>query len=419
LTLGAPLSIRDLEAAVDSATVPADRAERRVALAAAKQGEGQLDEAEKILMQAFVEGSIAAGDMLAAQLEVQQGRAPELVRVRRQLVDMAPGDMRRLEALVAAAQADHNVVYAKALEHVLRAFDAGAGPLPPPPLSAQAEQPNLLRMLVRHSYEPAGEALALAWEGAGPSFARSPQAYGLTGVERVVPGASSTLARLYEIAVRLLDAPRIPLFVRRAISPLSQSVALLQPPAAILTGDTKEDCPELRYVLGQALSSALPQNALILGLGESEARTMWTALNGAFGPPEMGKELDGHSGKMAETFWHLLPQRNQRRLKELLGGATPTRFELVLERARQSGRRLGMFLTGDFGFAARALLAEHPEVGDVAELAEEGGVEAIAARLPALGDLYRLAVRPEYADARWHPETASSRRFGSGRTRPL
>ncbi len=415
----APLSVRDLELAVESATVPSERAARRVALATAKLDEGQLDEAERILMQAFVEGSLEAGDMLAGQLEVQTGRASELVRVRRQLVDMVPGDLRRLEALVAAAQADHNTVYARALEHVHRAFDPGAGPVPPPPLSAQAEQPNILRMLVRHSYEPAGEAIALAWEGAAATFAKTPQAYGLTGLERVVPGASSTLARLYEITVRILDAPRIPLFVRRAISPLAQSVALLQPPSAILSGDARDDSPELRYVLGQALSAALPQNALILGLGESEARLIWTALHGAFGPTELGRELDAQSGRMAETFWHVLPPRSQRRLKELLGSGGKTRFELVAERARQSGRRVGFFLTGDFGYSARALVREHPAVADVEELSSPDGVAAVSARLPALADLFRLAVRPEYADARWHPEAASSRRQSSGRVKPL
>ncbi len=415
----APLSVRDLELAVESATVPSERAARRVALASAKLDEGQLDEAEKILMQAFVEGSLEAGDMLAGQLEAQAGRASELVRVRRQLVDMVPGDLRRLEALVGAAHADHNGVYARALEHVQRAFDPGAGPVPPPPLTAQAEQPNILRMLVRHSYEPAGEALALAWEGAAATFAKTPQVYGLTGLERVVPGASSTVARLYEIAVRLLDAPRIPLFVRRALSPLSHSVALLQPPSAILSGDTRDDGPELRFVLGQALSSALPHNALVLGLGDPEARRVWTALHGAFGPPEMGRELDGESGKMAENFWHVLPPRSQRRLKELLGGGPKTRFELVAERARQSGRRVGLYLTGDVAFAARALVREHPDVASVEELSSEGGVAQVASRLPSLADLFRLAVRPEYADARWHPETPASRRLGSGRAKPL
>ena len=113
------------------------------------------------------------------------------------------------------------------------------------------------------------------------------------------------------------------------------------------------------------------------------------------------------------------PPRTQRRLKELLGTSKPTRFELLAERARQSGRRVGLFLTGDFGHAARALLREHPQVGAVEELGSPGGLAQLASQLPALADLYRVAVRPEYADARWHPEGPLSRRYQSSRTRAL
>jgi hypothetical protein len=135
---------------------------------------------------------------------------------------------------------------------------------------------------------------------------------------------------------------------------------------------------------------------------------MWNALLGAFGPPERGRELDAASGRLAETFWQMLPARSQRRAKELLETAHATSFELLAERARQSGRRVGFFLTGDFGFAARALLREKSTL-DGKELAEPGGLAAACAQVPALADLYRLAVRPEYADARWHPEAPSAR----------
>jgi len=412
------VSIKDLEKAVEEATGATERAARLLSLATAKLEEGRAEEAEKILVEAFIDGSLEAGDILAGQLELQQGRTAELVRVRRQLVDMVPGDMGRLEALAAAALADHNPIYARAIEHVMRAFDPGAGPLPPPPLSAQTEQPKILELLTRHSHEPAGEAVALVWEGATTTFVRTPASYAITGLERIVPGGSSILARLYEISVRLLDAPRIPLFVRRATGQLSHLVALLQPPSAILSCDTREDSAELRHALGQALSAALSQNALVLGLSESEARSMWSAVCGAFGPPELGRALDGESAKLAETFWQVLPARTQRRLKELLTAGHHTRFELLVERARQSGRRVGLFLTGDFGFAARALVREQASLRPEA-LSSPGGLAVACAQIPALADLFRLAVRAEYADARWHPETPMSRRLSSGRIRVL
>jgi hypothetical protein len=190
---------------------------------------------------------------------------------------------------------------------------------------------------------------------------------------------------------------------------LSASVALLSPPSAVLTGETRDDTTELRFVLGQALAAALPQNALVLGLPEADARVAWNAVIGGFGPPEYSKALDHLSGPVAETLWQVLPARAQRRLKELLEIGARTDFELVIERARQSGRRVGMFLTGDFGFAARALLGEYVNV-DVREIEHPGALLGFCAQFPSLADLYRLAVRPEYADARWHPVPAASQR---------
>src|SRR5262249_4924341 len=116
-----PVSIPDLEKAVEEAQEPAERAVKRLLLARALLDEGHVEDGEKLLWISFAEGSAPAGELLSAELEADSARTPELVRVRRQLVDMAPGDVGRLEALIAAAQADHNAVYARALEHVLRA----------------------------------------------------------------------------------------------------------------------------------------------------------------------------------------------------------------------------------------------------------------------------------------------------------
>jgi hypothetical protein len=153
----------------------------------------------------------------------------------------------------------------------------------------------------------------------------------------------------------------------------------------------------------------LPQNALPLGLPEKEARLLWDVLLGAFGPPGRAK-MDRSHANLSEMLWQTLSPRAQRRLKELLGNDDPTPFELVIERANQSGRRVGMFLTGDFAHAARTVVAEHPAL-DPAQLAEPGGLAKLCAALPSLADLLRLAVRPEYADARWHVPSPQSSRF--------
>ena len=66
----------------------------------------------------------------------------------------------------------------------------------------------------------------------------------------------------------------------------------------------------------------------------------------------------------------------------------------------------------DFAHAARTIIGEHPAV-DAEELVRPGGLAKLCALLPALADLFRLAVRPEYADARWHVPTPQSARFPS------
>jgi hypothetical protein len=234
----------------------------------------------------------------------------------------------------------------------------------------------------------------------------------MTGLERVVPGSMSSLSRLYEVALRLLDTPRFSLFQRRANDlPPSLTVALLANPSAILSGDAREDSTSVRWLMGEALSAVLAQNALPLGLPREEAEALFDVLVAAFGPP--GRAIARSSAHLAEMLWQTLAPRAQRRLQELLGTGDPTPFELVVERAKQSGRRVGMFLTGDFAHAATTVVEEHGL--DPAVLREAGGLTRLCKDLPALADLYRLALRPEYADARWHVPAPSSPRYGTGR----
>jgi hypothetical protein len=72
-----------------------------------------------------------------------------------------------------------------------------------------------------------------------------------------------------------------------------------------------------------------------------------------------------------------------------------------------------MFLAGDFGWAARRLLAESSALAGAetrpAASTASGSLRALCDELPMLADLLRLAVSPEYADARWHAEPPGSR----------
>ncbi len=396
---GGDLRVDDLEAAVRAATSPGERARARLSLGRARLAQGDARGAEPLLWEALADGLAEAGDVLGPVLASSADRARDVVRVRRQQVALEPGDIGRLESLRAAALADDDRVFARTVEHVLRAFDAGAGPLPPPPLASQPEQPGMFPLLARPSMDATGEALALLWEGAMQLFVRDAASYGITGVERVVPGPTSAIARLYEAALRALDVPRIPLFVPRATAgtPMAQ-VALLTPPSVILSGEVREDTPELRFALGRGMCAALAHNVLRLGLPPAEGRALVEAMRAAFGPPELGRHVDARAARLAESFWQIVPARTQRRLQELLGVAGVAEYEELVARAHQSGRRVGFFLSADFASASRTLLAE---LG-IVEAPSLASLRGLCEEVPALADLLRLAVSPEYANARWH-----------------
>ena len=402
----------DLEAAVHRAGTPAERARARLALARGRLDFGDARGAEPLLFESLADGLVDAGDVLAPLLASSRDRTPELVRVRWQQVALEPGDVERLLSLRAAALANDDRIHARAVEHVLRAFDPAAGPLPPPPLASQPDQPGILALLARPSMDAVGEALALLWDGAMQLFVRDAASYGITGLERILPGPSTAIARVYEAAIRVLDIQRTPLFGTRSSGPLEAHVALLSPPSVILTGDARQESAELRFALGAGLASALPHNVLRRALSKLEGRAVVDAMRTAFGPPGLERQVDARVARLAESFWQIIPASAQRRLQELLRSANVADYGELVEASLQSGRRVGMFLSGDFACAARSLLAESGS-GNVRE-PTLGNLRELCSGMPALADLLRLAVRPEYADARWHSvASASQRRTGS------
>lgn len=398
-------AFEEVEGAVQSARTPGERAHAHLALGRRRLDRGDLRGAEILLREALAEGLVEAGDVLADLLRQAPDRSRDLLRVRRRQVALEP-DTARLEALRVSALADGDRVYARAVEHVLRALEGGR--LQPPPLEAQPDQPGIFVLLTRPSLDGVGEALALLWEGAAQLFTRDasgrtvPDAstFVMPGIERVVPAARPLIARVYDTVIRALDAPRIPLFVSRSDSgPPSSRIGMLWPPSVFLSGDVREETPELLFELGRGMSAALPQNVLCLGLPPPEGRAVVEALRVAFAPPEAGRQVEVRAARLAESFWHIVPARTQRRIQLLLSGAPFPAYEDLVERALQSGRRVGMFLSGDFGHAAGPLIAPY---ADGSGVPIGGNLRAICARSPMLEDLLRLAVSPEYASARWH-----------------
>jgi tetratricopeptide (TPR) repeat protein len=425
-----PTPLGQLASQVAEAPPGPERTATRAHLARAHLAKGDVALGESLLLECLAEGDVAAGDELAQILERDGSRTSDLLRVRRLQVEHAPGEVRLLAGLRDAALHDRNTTQARAIDHVLRAFDLAAGPLPPPPLSAQVEHPGMLQFLARPALDAIGEALALVWDGASSLLARDAQSYALTGVERVAPGGHAPLARLYELVARLLGASNVPLYARRhsaqsnpppnqsgppsAPTRLTGGVALLPNLSAMVLGDVREDSAALRYALGQAFAAAMPQSALLIGLPEMEARVLWNAMLAAFGPPEFGKLGDPAATRLVQAFWNTIPPRSQRRLQELLAKA-PTEFDAALERSRQSGRRVALFLCGDIGYVLRNVAAE---LSLPQALLTIDNFADLVGTSPIVADLVRLAVSEEYADARFRPmpeggprATLSSGRF--------
>ncbi len=418
------------------AEAPAGPARHRAqrALAQGFLASGDVASAERVLGEALVAGDIESGDLLAERVRAE-GRAHDALRIRRLQVEAAPGNARLLAALRDAALEDRSTVHAAALSHVIHGLEPSlAEAHAPPPLNAQIVQPGLIGMLLRPSFDPIGEALGLLWEGVAPVVGRDPASYALTGVERVVPGGHSAIARIYELAVLLLGTPNVPLYARRpsaepsegslrltggtisgrVLGPPTPSVSLLKVASATVSGDVREDSALLRLAVGRSLAMALAPCALLFGLKEQEARVFWNAMHAAFGPPQQGK-LDDPSGlRLVETFWSSVSQRTQRRISEILATRTD-RFEDAVLRAKRSVWRVGLFVCGDFVLTARAILAESGG-GRLESLAD---LEPRCAENPILADVFRLAVSPDYAAARFQPvpEGGGRATFGSGRYR--
>jgi hypothetical protein len=337
------------------------------------------------------------------------------VRVR--LAEHSPGDASRLEDLKRATLDDKNVVHARAIDHVLRAFDPNAAPLPPPPLVVQREQQGILTLLVRGPWPTAlAEAFAILHEHAAGVFARELATYSLTGLEHVAPGPTSALSRLLDVALRLLGAPSVRLYAKRTTAAPAGQPLLLESPAALLIGDMREETVGLRYALGRAIGAAQPENLLLSALDDGDARALWDALVGAFGPSDRSSQLTATSGRYAGALWERLAPRAQRRMQELLGQAAPLpSYEVLREVVRQSARRVGLLLAGNVSAVVRAAASERGLDADV--LLRAGGLAELACD-EAIADLLKLAASPVYADARWRPLTAGARGAHSSGSSP-
>jgi tetratricopeptide (TPR) repeat protein len=396
---------------LNKGTFPDGRADAKVVEARALLASGRAFEAEGLLGEAIAEGSAEAADLFARELESQPERRSLLVRASRLAADLAPGDPKRLDSLRQAALADKNSSYARALEHLLHAIEGDPDVPAPPPLGLQTEQPGMFALLTRTGREGLGEAFGLVWEHASTALVRGTGAStSISGLERIPPGSDSLASRLFEATGRLLALGNARLFRRNVGGEAASEVLLGTPPAAVLRGVLSEDPAELGFLVGCAVGAALPHQALLLGQPLGDARVLFRAMLCAFGPPEATRDLDRATAMLGETLWQTLPSKAQRRLSALLAQHSMSSFEDVVSRAKLTALRVGYFVSGDFRCAARAVAADaglDPRV-----VAERGAVKDLVRELSALQDLYRLAIRPELADARFFTPSGTGRPGG-------
>ncbi|XXY44123.1 hypothetical protein WME91_29360 [Sorangium sp. So ce269] len=385
---------------------------------------------EAALFRELAAGSYEAGERLIMSFAPRDDRSREALAVRRMQAHLRLGDRGTLERLQAAAIADKNMTYARAIEHVLRAFEGGEPPdrrsegfISPPLLAAQRDAPELVSALLFRDLEsPVNEALAIVWETG--LYRRDASQSGLVASERVQPTSPTLLGEVYGVVAGHLGLLRTALFHQRAPSPAPSSpeaqVVRVNPPAVQLRGEVREDTPELRYLIGAQLAGAMPDHVLANTSTEDELRTLLSAVVAAFGP----LEATAHSTRgnpavvrLEQNLWQLIPPRAERRLREICDSANKMTYEGAMKTTRTAMRRAGLFAAGSIATAVRATIKERG-LELAVPLSEPDGLAAACAAHPEIADLVRLATRMEYAEARWQPGTVPSlRRIDTGSSR--
>jgi len=383
---------------------------------------------EQRLLRELGKGSFDAGEQLLALYGTRSAeRAPDVLAVRRQQAALRLGDRAALQKLLEAAVLDGNPAYARAVEHVLHVAEPGAPPAAPP-LVSQRLAPDLVAALLFRSVADSAvhEALALVLDTG--LYRRDVGQYQLTGVARVQPTGGSVLGEVFGVIASFLGQARTALFYQRVVAPgdavrasgPSFKIALLSPPAIIMAGEVREETPELRYLLGAALTGAMPEHALVNALGEEALRTLIDALHAAFGPVANLPRGNAAVARLGQNLWQLVPPRADRRLRELCSDLSVITYEAAVAGTRQAMRRSGLFASGSLATALAQVAPDlkAPLTGPAGAIdgAADGLARACASH-PEVADLVKLAIRTELAEARWSPGTAQERRRAEGSAR--
>lgn len=358
---------------------------------------------EEEQFQALRDGDFDAGERLIAAYG--PARTRDHLAVRRFQANLRLGHRPTLEALHRAALADGSAAYARAVDHVLTM--GSERPTAPPALSAQSISPEMLhRLLFKELSNPTIEALGIACEAG--LMRKDIVTAGLSSAPRILPGSPHTVGEALA-AISPLFGPRTLYHARKDGEPRAH-VALLTNPVLVFEGDVRRaGLPELLYLLGSNGAGTLPEFAFAASEPLESLQTLVQAITAAFGPVGTSSVPSSRSGttsaaiaRIGAELWQRVQPVAERRLRALTTESTLSATS-ARDAARTAMRRAGLFACGDLGLAIRLALEE---LGQLTAPSADA-LESLCATHPSIADLTRLALRMEYAEARFYG-TASS-----------
>ena len=355
---------------------------------------------EEEIFEELIHGSYEAGETLIAMYGNASDRTHDVLTVRRYQAMLRRGNRDILARLRAAATADQAHAYAQAVGHVLVALDSDAEPIAPPALKDIFAPPRTVHKLLLSWLDgTVNEALGILSDCG--ITRRALTEYHISGSDRVEPTSTTVVGRVYA-ALAPLTEPQILLFHRdRAAGPIESQVALVTPPAVVVTGNSDEEDSGLVYQICSALLAAAPQLALVEALPEQELCDIIAALLAGFGPVEETsvKKATTEQIRLAENLWHLVGAADERRLRSICSSRGEITYEAASVNAKATRRRAGLFGCGDVTTAIMQTV--HELDLPLPRRGSSTGTLRDLCRHPAIADLYDLAIHPEYADARW------------------
>jgi hypothetical protein len=363
-----------------------------------------LSAAEEHLYAELLAGFPEAGDKLLSGLDAQRRR--DRILVLRYLALLAPGERLHLEMLRREVEQDGDESYAQALAHVLSVVDGRSTPAPP--LATQAREPELVHaLLTRGVTSREVEALRIVWDAG--LFRKDAASYGVSPGNRLALGQASGLGDAYRELTQSLGAPRPIHHLPNDPSP-GIGVALLAQPAIVVRGPAART-RDLVFQLACAHVSSVPDLILAAHLPSASLQSLFTVLMAAFGPiGSGGEDAPGSSdvfreeARLSAELWQRISPVAERRLRELLAPG-PLSVAEARRVAMLISFRAGLFVTADLSHAL-SLVARSEQFAWPLEGPEPLFGLCLASELAR--DLVSLAVRGEFAGARWQSQAPRS-----------